>query len=372
MITKGVWGGAQKYVYTLATSLPKESFEPVVLCGTGEELPQKLKEAHIPVHSLPTLHRDISVIKEIRSFLSLVAYIKKEKPDVLHLNSPKIGGLGALAGRCLGIKQIIYTAHGWPFNEQRSTGSKTAIWLLSWITVLLSHKTIVIAEKEKDQALDMPFISSQKISFIKNGIEKIDFLPKIAARKEISLKVGRNIPAKAFWIGSIAELHKNKGLEYAIVALSKISHPVVYVIMGEGEERIHLERLIKKHIMQDKVVLCGFTKDASRYIKAFDCYLLPSIKEGLPYALLEAGSGGVPGIASKVGGIPDIIENGTHGILTTAGQVGEISRAIQYMIDNPEKIKLYGKNIKKRIDHEFSLEKMIRQTMAIYSEGPYA
>lgn len=369
MITKGVWGGAQKYVYTLATSLPQDAFEPVVLCGEGDALPDKLKEKGIPVQNIPTLARDISLIKEIRSFFSLVQIIRKESPDILHLNSPKAGGLGALAGRVAGVPRIIYTAHGWPFNERRGTVSKTAIWLLSWVTVLLSHTTIVIAEKEKNQAVDMPFVSSHKITLIKNGVDKIDFIQKAAARKEISSLVPAGISSKTFWIGSFAELHTNKGLEYAISAVAKITAPIAYIIIGEGEQRANLERLIKKTNTRDSIFLVGFLPHASRYAKAFDAYIMPSIKEGLPYALLEAGSAGLPIIASKTGGIPDVIENGTSGILTTPGSSGEIERAVRYILENPERIKLYGKNIKNKVEKEFSLSQTVQKTIQTYTNA---
>src|SRR3989339_333433 len=110
-VTKGVWGGAQKYVYSLATSLPKNSYDVFVVVGEGKILKDRLEEKNIRTYEIAGLRRDISVLSEIRSFLFLLKILRKESPDVLHLNSPKAGGLGTVVGRLLGIKKIIFTVH---------------------------------------------------------------------------------------------------------------------------------------------------------------------------------------------------------------------------------------------------------------------
>ncbi len=141
IITKGVWGGAGRYVYDLATHLPEETYESVVICGEGNALPEKLKEKGVRVISLPIMKRDISIWREIKSGFNLLAIIQKEKPDVLHLNSPKAAGLGAVAGRLTRTKHIIQTVHGFTFNEPRPHFATLLITFFSWLTVMLCHKT---------------------------------------------------------------------------------------------------------------------------------------------------------------------------------------------------------------------------------------
>ena len=313
------------------------------------------------------MKRNISFGSEIKSFFDFCKILKKEKPDVLHLNSPKASGLGALAGRILGVSNIIFTAHGWTFNEDRNPISKVMIMFFSWITVILCHKVIVIAEREKKQALAMPFVSENKIIFIKNGLENIEFKEKETARKEILEKINKNIEEKTIWIGTISELHKNKGLEYAVSALTKIKMPFIFCIIGDGEERKSLERLIKENGLEDKVFLLGFITEAQIYLKAFDIFTLTSIKEGLPYCILEAGLVSLPVIASNTGGIPDIIENGQSGILVTKEKMGEITRAIEYLVENPDKQKTFGENLKQKVQKEFSIEKMMEKTINLYT-----
>ncbi len=119
VVTKGNWGGAQRYVYDLATELPVDQFEPVVVAGAGHALPTRLAAAGIRTIALPKLERDINWRQEAATLAALVKIFWRERPSVVHLNSSKIGGLGALAARLALVPRIIFTAHGWPFHEAR-------------------------------------------------------------------------------------------------------------------------------------------------------------------------------------------------------------------------------------------------------------
>lgn len=367
VVTKGVWGGAQKYVYNLATELPKDRYQSVVITGAGDALPQKLTEKGVPVFKIESMKRDISIFSEINSAYKLFRFIKKEKPDILHLNSPKAGGLGALIGRILFVPKIVYTAHGWTFNEDRPLLQNALIMFFSWLIIFLSHEVIVIAPREEEQAKNLPLVNPRKITLIRNGVEKINFKDKMLARKELAEKTeNKNFAENELWIGTIAELHKNKGFEYAIEGLKKVNHPFKYFILGEGEERNKLEKIIKKLELENKVFLVGFTDKASEYSKAFDIFMLTSVKEGLPYTILEAGQAGIPTIATSVGGTPDTIENSKSGILVTKARAGEITRAVEYMIENPKERKVFGENLKDKIEKVFSLDQMLERTEKLY------
>src|SRR3989344_8415672 len=364
-ITKGVWGGASKYVYSLATHLPKENFDVVIICGHGTELPEKLESVGIRTYKIKTLKRDISLIAEIKSSWQLLKIIWVEHPDVLHLNSPKASGFGAVAGRLTGVKNIIQTIHGWTFNENRNYVNKILIAFFSWLTTLLCHRTIVIAQKEQNQALSMPF-TKNKIILIHNGIKKVDFKEKVLARKELSALVRNSkfeTDNSTAWIGTIAELHKNKGLEYAISAVSKITFPFIFIIIGEGEERKNLERLISKHNLQDKVFLPGSLENANKNLKAFDIFLSTSVKEGLPYTLLEAGQAGLPVVASNIGGIPDIV-----GTETPCGELVEpknpelLARSLSALIKDEKLRHALGQQLQTRVQKEFNFENFLSQT----------
>lgn len=366
-ITKGVWGGAGRYVYDLATMIPKDRYDIFVITGEGKVLKEKLEKEGTRVYTIKNLKRDVSIKSEIKSFFQVLKILWKEKPDILHLNSPKAGGLGVVAGRLLFIKHIILTVHGFTWNEDRGLWNKTLITFFTWITIFLSNKTIVIAPQEQKQVMDLPFIRDRKIVLIRNGVENIVFMEKELARESLTSTVGK-VGLPKFWIGTISELHKNKGLEYIINALTKVNRDFVFLIIGTGEEEEKLQHLVRKNNLENKVFFVGFLDDANKYLKAFDIFTLTSMKEGLPYTLLEAGLASLPILASSVGGVPDIIDNGVNGILVTRGKQGEITRAIEYMMDNKEKSLEFGVKLKEKVESQFRVEEMVKKTLAVYGE----
>ncbi len=298
VVTKGVWGGAGRYVYDLATHLPKEHFEAVVIIGQGEALPEKLTKAGIRTIRLPKLKRDFSFFSAVTIGLKTLAILRTEKPDVLHLNSAKASGVGAVAGRITGVRKIIYTVHGFAFNEDRNIFSKVIIWFFTWLTMMLCHTVIVINKKEKAQALAMPLIGQKKVVLIHNGIGPIEF-----GDGEI---IRNAFPTDAKITGTVGELTANKN-QIALIEEARQKPDMYVAIVGEGELRKELQKKIADYKLQDNVKLFGFMP-AENVLKGFDVFALPSKKEGLPYVLLEARQAGLPIVASRVGGVPDILD----------------------------------------------------------------
>ncbi len=380
LITKSNFGGAQRYVYDLATRLPKESFDVRVACGGNGVLTERLQAEGILTLIIPNLIRNVNVFQDILVFSHILSLLRKERPDIIHLNSSKIGGLGALAGRLVGVKKIIFTAHGWAWHESRSPFSRAIIKTLHWITVLLCHHVITVAEKERAEMAEMPWTKNKLIA-IHNGIGAIDFIEKATARdflitKNPALTTYKN----SLWIGAIGELHKNKGYEYLLEAFGNLARTVLaknvpLVIIGEGEERQRLENLARTVLAKnatasqtEKVFFLGQIPDASRYLKAFDVFALTSIKEGLPYVLLEAGLAGLPVVASDIGGISEIIEDKKTGILTKSRDALVIADSLSFLLDNAHLRQSLGTALQASVTQNFPVEKMLKNTCAVYTK----
>jgi len=373
VITKSNWGGAQRYVFNLATNLPKDYEVTVALGGEGT-LKKRLVEADIRTISIPSLGRDVKIFSDFLVLKQLVSLFKKEKPDIIHVNSSKIGGLGALAGRIAKVPKIIFTAHGWAFREERPKFQKIVIKFFSWLTVLFSHKVITVSKRDEREGLEMPF-SKNKIELINNGIDEPEFLKKEEARDIIleksPLSTREQIlhSPETVWVGTIGELHKNKGHLYAIEALASLQIPgkFIFFIIGEGEERLALEKTIRDLGMEGKIILLG-KMDGASLLPAFDIFLFPSIKEGLPYALLEAGFAGIPIVASAVGGIPEIVEDMSSGILVRPKSPEEITKALDFLISHPKERLVFGKKIRANVKKNFSFKKMLGETEEVYED----
>jgi len=297
LITKATWGGAQKYVYDLATNVPKNEFESVVAYGTKGKLAEDLATAGIVTRQLPSLGRDIAVVSDVKSFFEIVRVIRKVKPAVIHLNSSKAAALGALAARIARVPKIIFTVHGWPFGEKRNLLSRMLIWKISWLTALLSHRIVCVSEYDLQIAKRIPFVS-RKVIRIYNGIGPMTFGSGDIIR--------RVFPAGVKITGTIGELTKNKN-QMALIEQAKNDIGIYVAIVGEGEDRAMLERKIKEYELEKRVKLFGFMP-ASDVLRGFDTFSLPSLKEGLPYVLLEAKQAGIPIVANRVGGVGEILD----------------------------------------------------------------
>ena len=376
VITKSNWGGAQRYVYDLALSLDKSTFDVSVIAGGNGLLAEKLQSAGIAVTSLDSMQRDVNLKKEFLSALELFKIFRKTKPDLVHLNSSKAGGLGALVARLAGVKNIIFTAHAWAFNENRGTLSKMFISFLHWMTVILSHRTIAVSDSVKEQVIHMPFMKN-KIEVIHLGMDTYDFKEKEEARVSLRVKKNSNSnlnlneaePENDIWVGTISELHPVKGIPYAIdaIALIRDERPelnIKFYIIGEGEQRALIEKQIVKRRLESRVFLTGFIDEAKTYLKAFDIFTLSSLSEAFGYSILEAGLAGVPVIATEVGGIPEVIDEA--GILVQPKSGRALAEAIKKLIDFPDERERLSKELTERVQTIFSKAEMCSKSLDVY------
>jgi glycosyltransferase involved in cell wall biosynthesis len=372
LITKSNWGGAQKYVYDLATSLSEGTYDIAVALGGKDQLKVELERRDIRTIPVKTITRDFSIVGEIITFFRLISLLRREQPDVLHVNSSKAGGLGALAGRLTNVPRIVFTAHGWAFNEGRPWWQKKIIAILAWLTMMLSHTTLAVSRAVREDVSNFPFVQS-KIKVVPLGIAPVKFRTRKDARAFLCALSPQLCHATkeehCTWVGTIAELHPVKGLTYAIDAISSFARSgknFVYIIMGEGEEHANLEQDIIRHDLENTVFLLGHVENAAQYLKALDIFLFPSLSEASGYAVVEAGYASLPVVASNVGGVPEIIENGISGTLVPRTDTVALERGLKNYADNPEIANAHGDKLNHHTTQAFSLPVMTAATEAWY------
>lgn len=370
VITKSNWGGAQRHVFDLSTTMKAKGHEVWVALGGEGLLKTKLEQAGIYTFSIAQMGRDISIGKDAGSFKEIYNVIKNKRPDIIHLHSPKAAGLGSLAGRLLRTKRIITTVHGWTFNETRPAHEKLSIFFFSWLTMLLSHLTIVLSDKEFKQALLFPGVKD-KIRKIPLGIKPITFVSVDGAKQALAKLISMDLVDfyKKNVVLTIAELHPNKGLTYLIEAMSSVVQQqpnTICLIIGDGQDKEKLTEIIKANNLTGKVFLTGRLDNASEYLKASTVFVLPSIKEGLPYTILESGMATLATVATTVGGIPEIVEDMKSGILIQPRNSKELAHAISFMIEHPDERKRYGNALRERINDKFSFGKMVEENEGFY------
>ncbi len=369
VITKSNFGGAQRYVFELATALKADGHDVAVAFGGSGVLKEKLEATGIRAHVIKNFERDINLVKEFRAMYELRDIIRRERPDILHLNSSKAGGTGAFVGRLTGVKNIIFTAHGWPFFEKRNMMWQVIVWTFSYVTTLLAHKVIVVSEHDLTHAR-MPFLG-HTITMIHTGVGEIDFLPRHQARALLFSEKERTSHATDLWLVSTGEHTANKNLFALLEAvhMHNLSHDqkLFLTLMSEGEYRTQLETYAREHGMETQVHFTGFVSDAPQYLKAFDVFVLPSLKEGLPYGLLEAGKADLACVASNVGGIPEVIDHEKSGLLIDPQSVESLTIALTTLAHDTEKRHTFGAALHEKVTTHFSLSEMMEKTRDLYN-----
>ncbi len=372
VITKSVWGGAQRYVFDLATNLPKDKFNVAVACGPTlktdmETLPEKLQNT-TPLFPVLHFQKSINPLKELIAFFEIFSICVRFQPDIIHSNSSKAGGiagLAALAYQLIYQKKVkrIFTVHGWAFLETwRPLWQRVLIRILSKATALLHHHIIVISTHDYNATATYNAAPPHKVTLVHNGIGAIEFLPRNNAQQEL---LGAEHP---FVIGVIAEWTKNKGIAYIIDAMPAVLKEfpdATLCLVGWGELENNFQFLISNFQLRKNVILVSKSA-AAQYLNAFDIFVLPSLKEGLPYTILEAGLAELPVVTTRVGGIPDIIENGTHGLLVDPASPQQLANAIIKLSRDKILRGQLGKALHNKATQNFSLETMIEKTIELY------
>jgi len=370
IITKSVWGGAAKYVYDLSTNLIGE-FDVAVAAGGQGQFYKKIKQTNIPYYQITNFQRTINPLKDLFAFFEILSLLFQLKPNIIHVNSSKAGGVVGVAVQIYIFFShqkinLIFTAHGWAFNEDRASWQISLIKLFSKVTSWFYDKIICVSEYDRQMALKYKIAPERKLITIHNGIDlkNMSFLSKSEAQKRL---IGRESP---LLIGTIAEWTKNKGLIYLIKAtqtleLKEKEFDVILIGSGENPDKEEIYQYDTKYNL-DNVRLIEFIPEAIKYLKAFDIFILPSLKEGLPYTIIEAMTAQLPIIATNIGGIPEMIENNINGILIEPKNPDLIGEKITYLINNPEKAQAMAQKARQKAEQEFSLDKMIEKTKNLY------
>ncbi|MBI5147541.1 MAG: glycosyltransferase family 4 protein [Parcubacteria group bacterium] len=366
VITQSGWGGAQRYVFDLAANLDGEKFSAAVAAGSDPngELLRRLEGIGIRTIFLPTLKRSFSPFANLKFMAELRRLIAAEKPDVVHFNSTNAGIFGPIAAKLISPvsppPKIIYTAHGFPFNEPGIV-KKLLYVPLEFFAGFFRDKIICVSEADRRSALKYRIAPPEKLTVIHNGIDpNFPFLSKEEARRQLGIPQDNRLLA-----GAVVNFYPNKGLGYLIAAATLVlkKHPNVrFALVGDGPEKAAIEAKIRDLKIWNEFPLFPYRENGGRFLPAFDVVVSSSVKEGLPYLLLETGIAGLPTVATNVGGCGEIIKDGETGFLVPPKNPRKLAEAIETLIGDEKLRGQMGENAKNRAEKEFNLERMIRET----------
>lgn len=373
VITQSSWGGAQRYVFDLAVSFKKLGHRVVVVAGRNRDplLFERLKEEEIETINVGSLIREINPLTDIYCIYKLFKLFKLHKFDVVHLNSSKAGVVGSIAARLARVPCVIYTAHGFVFNEKLSALKRWMYIFVELASSFFRDAIITVSTFDERSALRLHIAPKWKMRTIWNGIDVThdSYTSRVDARTY--LLSSQEVPDDRYMIGCVANFYANKGLEHLLQAMELLikQNPKAFlVVIGDGILRPELEESIQSLKLTQNVLLVGYKKDPEKHLKAFDLLVSSSLKEGLSYTLIEAARAKVPIIATAVGGTPEIIHDHVHGLLVPPGDPHTLADMLSFAISHPKEMTQYATAAHERVTRDFDVEQMVQKTLGAYDE----
>jgi glycosyltransferase involved in cell wall biosynthesis len=349
-------GGITSYLLTLAAGMRKKGHRVYVASSGGEWLPRFIEE------DLNTIPIPIRTKKEISPkilscFLRLSGIIKKNRIELIHSNSRTTQVLAHLLRRSLGVKHV-FTCHG--FFKKRLFRRLFPCW---------PDATIAISESVKGHLVKDFRAEEKNIFVVHNGIDAEKFRVQSSEfRREAKKKYGLG---EGPVIGIVARLSDVKGHIYLIQAVSRVLKSftdVQLLIVGDGKMKNELVRMVGNLGLSRNVIFVPSVQDTREVFSIMDLFVMPSLKEGLGLALMEAMASGLAVVGSDVGGIKGLIQEGVNGLLIKPADVVGLSEGILRLLRNPQDSKFLGEAARVFIQKNFSREKMVFQTEGVYSK----
>jgi glycosyltransferase involved in cell wall biosynthesis len=349
--------GLEQVVVTLCRTVDRTRFDPSVLClkFTGL-LAETLRDRDIPVLQIePSRGR-----ADYLAWRKVARVLREQRIDVVHTHNTPALIDGVIGAKLAGTRTVVHTDHGRLYPDKRR-------YLLA--EHILSHFVYKIAAVSAETAQHLrqyQRIAADKLVTITNGVESVRYESGIdRARKRREL----GIPPTAPIVGFAARLAEQKGLAYLLEAFPRVRErvPAAHLVVA-GHGPLADEHRSAAHALgiTEHVHFLGLRTDVAELLQLFDCYVIPSVWEGLPMALLEAMAAGCPIVASNVGGVPMALRDGVNGSLVEPREPEQLAAAIVDLLGDEAKRRRFAAEGKAAFQERFSAEAMTRRYEALY------
>jgi len=347
-------GGAETLVANLCAKLPGEGVEPTVAYLFGDAtLAERLTENGVHVEALSSGERPSAF-----ALCRILQIIRTRKIQLVHAHLVYAGIAAKIAAGLSGIP-VVTTRHS-AFEPKANTFFYR---FDNWLTRRYAARLIAVGEQVRAAILNERWMEPERVVLHRNAIDVSEFTPK---RHQPS-------PDGAYILGTVGRMEAPKAQEVFLEAVARVrrEYPnVEAVIAGDGRRRRHLEEARSRLGLDTVVTFLGpvSRKDIPRVLNTFDVFVLSSNWEGLPIALIEAAASGLPVVATDVGGVHEIVQNGKNGWLVEPGNVEQLAGRIGALLSDVEMRERFGREARAFVEAEFDITRLARETAALYRE----
>ncbi len=328
---------------------------------------QELRQAGVVLFETPCLVRDVQPLRDARATLILWRFFRRERPDIVHTHTSKAGAVGRVAAWLARIPIVIHTPHGHIFYGYYGWVMSGIIRAVEWTLARVTDRIVTLTDRGAQEHVQYRIASPEKFVTIPSGIALSEFrsvrVDPVVKRKEMG------VPDKGPVIGTVGRLVPIKGHAWLLKAAPRVlaEFPnATFVFIGEGPLWGPLQKLAAELGITGHVMFLGARQDVSECLAVFDLFGFPSLNEGMGRALIEAMAMGLPTVATRVGGIPDVVEDGKTGTLVPPQDDAALADALLKLLRDPARGQVYGQAARRSVNKRFDVESMVRAIDRLY------
>ena len=368
-------GGPALHVAYLTAGLAPRGYDTTLVAGTiarGEESMAFVADAHnVHVETLGDLHREISPVRDLRAIVQLAQLIRNERPTILHTHTAKAGAVGriaALLARGARPPIVVHTFHGHVlrgyFGRVQTFGFRR---LERWLA-RTSTSLVAVSPEVRDDLVALGVAPASKFTVVRLGIDlpgrvENDDAQRREARRQMGLR------DEAFVVGWVGRMTAVKRTELVVRALQDLvarNVDAFVVLVGDGPDRDQLERYAHELGVIKRCLFLGYQEDVARFYDAIDVLVLPSINEGTPVSVIEALAARRPAVATRVGGVPDVVRDGIDGFLVDADDRDALATRLAELAADPELRARMGEAGHARVIERYAVARLVDDVDKLY------
>jgi glycosyltransferase involved in cell wall biosynthesis len=370
-------GGPALHVAYLSAGLAERGYETTLVAGKlapGEDSMAFVAERlGVPVVRIPELHRDISPFHDAVAVIRLARLIRRERPRILHTHTAKAGAVGRLAALLAGRARppiVVHTFHGHVLRGYFGTLPSAGFRLLERWLARTSTVLVAVSPQVRDDLVALGVAPAERFVVIRVGIELAERVATDGTDREQTRRL-MGIPPGRFTVGWIGRMTAVKRTEDVLAAFKRLRENGVdayLCLVGDGPQRRAIERRAHQLGVMRHTFFLGSQEEVARYYAAFDVLVLPSANEGTPVSAIEALAAGRPVVATRVGGVPDVVRDGEDGFLVDAGDADALAERLERLAKEPELRERMGRAGRERVLPRYTVERLVDDVDALYRE----
>jgi glycosyltransferase involved in cell wall biosynthesis len=368
-------GGPALHVAYLSAGLRSRGYETTLVAGSlarGEESMSFVADSlGVPVVTIEQLHREISPVRDALAVVRLARLLRTVRPQILHTHTAKAGAIGRFAVLlATGARPpiVVHTFHGHVLRGYFGPLRTRLFRLLERWLARVTTALIAVSPEVRDDLVALGVAPAEKFTVIRLGIELDERIGESAARRaEMRRLLG--IPRERFtvgWIGRMTAVKRTDDVLLAFKRLRELGVDACLCMVGDGPDRDHVEQRASELGIARDCLFLGYQEDVAPFYGAFDAVVLPSGNEGTPVSAIEALAGGRPVVATRVGGVPDVIRDGVDGFLVDPGDVEQLAARLAELAGDPALRERLGAKGRAHVVPRYSVERLLDDVDRLY------